>query len=575
MPMNYTDRLNVYCQRSLDNIWSKPSWYFKGNSAYWRITGSNIEPIELARVLKSLTRVIGYIGMNVGRVVWTGQVIPGVDIDRESLVFPLDFVMGDYPIPPGKMDVLAGVAVHEALRQTEWSDIVWKEMIKKRQELNESSNYRRKDTLWKLFSAGENIYLDKKLTGNILAEYTSKARKVLIEGRLGRDPMRNPTPGSLFDLWEEVILGDIESPVVNSLYIDPLNKLRERTIDLCSAPDDGRRRSVIEQCRRRSDVYLEIWEDIEPLIQRWEPDPITYFDKDAVRPGIKKKKKRRKKDKVKEKREISEEAWEDINLELTVGSSDLTPAIMKICNNDEKALRTTLSNFTAPARIDTDRQLVQRLKNVFQHYAERQKKVNRGLESGKIDRRRLYRAPIDGRCFKIEQMLSEIAWNFTVVIDASISMAGGRWLVVENTMNALYRALQGYKNELRIFGYFEYSSVCIISELLRNNQLYSIAPTGRTPSGQAILAAALLMPRKKKGRKFLLHITDGESNAGIDVKYGLDYCEEEDINLITLGIGYKDKDVLIEQYGKKLQFINTIDELPKAVERLFQRILRF
>jgi hypothetical protein len=572
--MNYIDRLNIYCRRSLDNIWSKPSWYFRGNSAYWRTTGSNIEPIELARVLKSLTRVVGHIGMNVGRVIWTGLLIPGVDIDRASLVFPPEFVMGDYPVPPGKMDVLVGVAAHEALRQTEWSDVVWKEMIKKRPELNESLNFRRKDTLWKLFSAGENIYLDKKLTGHILAEYTGKARKALIGGSLGRDPMRAPTPGSLFDLWEEVILGNIKSPEVNPLYIDPLNKLRERTIDLCSTPDDGQRRSIIEQCRRRADVYLKMWEDLEPLLQGWELDPITYFDKDAVT-LIKKEKKRRKKDQAKERQSISEETWGEINRELAIGSSDLTPAIMKICDNDEKVLRTTLCDFTAPAKIDTDRHLVQRLKNIFQHYAERQKKINRGLESGKVDRRRLYRAPIDGRCFKIEQMLSEIAWNFTVVIDASISMAGAKWLVVENTMNALYRALQGYKNELRIFGYFEYSGVCIISELFRKNQLYSIAPTGRTPSGQAILAAALLMPREKKGRKFLLHITDGESNAGVDVRYGIDYCEKEDINLVTLGVAYKDKDILIEQYGKKLQFLNTIDELPKAVERLFQRILRF
>jgi nitric oxide reductase activation protein len=128
---------------------------------------------------------------------------------------------------------------------------------------------------------------------------------------------------------------------------------------------------------------------------------------------------------------------------------------------------------------------------------------------------------------------------------------------------------------LSIFGYFEWDGVCIISELLRKDVLYSIAPTGRTPSGQAILAAALLMPRETKRRKFILHITDGESNSGVDVRYALDYCNQENIDMVTLGCGYKDKDVLIEQYGKRLQFLDTIDELPKAVERLFQRILKY
>ena len=570
MPMSYIDRLNIYCQKHPPSIWSRPSWYFKGYSNYWRVTQANSEVAELAGVLRSLSRVVGRVGMNVGRVIWAGQF--SADIDEQSIVLPLEFILDDYPLPQGKMDVLIGVVIHESLRQCEWSENVWKEMITKRPEFNERSNFMRKDALWKLFSAGENIYLDKKAGGSILGDYVGKARKVLIGG-LSRDPSRNPTPRNLFDLWGQTFLDGVSFPNLNPLYADPLNKLQKRAADLDSIAEDGQQ-SVIVRCRSRADVYLNMWGEIEPHFQGWELDPVTYFEKGAAPQEIKKKK-RRKKDQVKEEHIINEETWEDVNVELARGSKDLTPLIQKICDNDEKVMRTTITNFTAPANAATDRHLVMRLKNVFQYYAERVKKINRGLESGKIDRRRLYRAPIDGRCFKIEQMIAEFSWNFTVVIDASMSMAGFKWRIVENTMSALHKALQGYQNRLSVFGYFEWDGVCIVSELLRKDVLYSIAPTGRTPSGQAILAAALLMPRESKKRKFILHITDGESNSGVDVRYGLDYCKQENIDMVTLGCGYKDKDVLIEQYGKRLQFLDTIEELPKAVERLFQRILKY
>ena len=123
MPMNYINRLDLYCQQSMDNIWSKPSWYFKGDSNYWRVTQSSSEASELAGVLRSLSTVVGHIGMNVGRITWAGDI--SLDADRESIVLQPDFIMGDYPVPPGKMDVLTGVCVHEALRQSEWSGFTW------------------------------------------------------------------------------------------------------------------------------------------------------------------------------------------------------------------------------------------------------------------------------------------------------------------------------------------------------------------------------------------------------------------------------------------------------------------
>ena len=568
MPMNYINRLDLYCQQTIDNIWSKPSWYFKGDSNYWRVTRSGSEASELAGVLRSLSTVVGHIGMNVGRITWAGDI--SLDADRESIVLQPDFIMGDYPVPPGKMDVLTGVCVHEALRQSEWSGFTWKEVMKQDPAFDKRSNFMKKDRLWKLFGSGENIYLEKCVSKNILGDYTRHARKVLILGLL-RDPKRNPTAWHLFDLWEQTLLDGVSYPDINSLYEEPLKCLTENSKKFDPIAAD-KTKSVTTRCKIRAEVYLEMFAAIEPMIKEWERDPVSFFEygKTEIR-----KKKKKKEEKSIALHAISPDLWEDIDLELSRGSKDLTPLIKKVCNNDPMVARTTMSNFTIPASAATDRQLVGRLKNIFQYYAQRVKKINRGLESGKIDRRRLYRSLIDRRCFKIEQMLPEFAWNFSVVVDASMSMAGFKWKVVENTMSSLRKSLEGYQNNLKIYGYFEWDGVCLVSELLRDNVLYSIAPTGRTPSGQAIIAAALFMPRKTKQRKFILHITDGESNAGADVGYALDYCQQENIDIMTLGCSYNDKDNLIKQYGKQLQFLDSIDELPKAIERLFQRILKF
>ena len=570
MPMNYIDRLDIYCMNQPSNIWSKPSWYFKGDSDYWRILKSGYEASELAGVLRALTLFVGHIGINVGRVVWAGQIVSG--LDEESIVLPASFVLDVYPVPPGKMDVLMGVTAHEARRQTEWSHNAWRELLKTNKELDRPSKYLIKDIYWKFFSACENIYLEQKASSNILGEYTRKAREVIVSGLL-RDPRRNPTAWHLFDLWEQLAVDGRYYEPLNPLYEKPLDVLRKRTPEICSIATNGSP-SVIARCKNRAAVYSSIIKEILPLIKEWQKDPVSYFEKGSYEKRELKKKKRKKEESTK-KPAISREVFNEIEVELASGGRDLTPLIRKICNNDEKVIRTTLSNFTIPANASIDRLLVKRLKNIFYYYAQRVKKTSRGLESGKIDRRRLYRAPISGRCFKVDQMMVEFSWNFTVVVDASLSMGGYKWNVVENSMSALHKALAGYQNTLRIFGYFEWDGVSILSELLRNNVLYSIAPTGRTPSGQAIIGAGLLMPRDTFSRKFILHITDGESNVGVDVQYALDYCKQDNIDIITLGCGKKSKEAMLEQYGKSLQFIETIDQLPTALERLFQRLLKF
>jgi hypothetical protein len=109
----------------------------------------------------------------------------------------------------------------------------------------------------------------------------------------------------------------------------------------------------------------------------------------------------------------------------------------------------------------------------------------------------------------------------------------------------------------------------MISRLITKNQLFSVPPAGQTASGQAIIASASMMPENVK-HTLLIHITDGESNFGCDVSYGLEYCRQRKIQLITLGCGYKDRPAMEHQYGRSIQFIDYFEQLPKAMETLFK-----
>ena len=109
----------------------------------------------------------------------------------------------------------------------------------------------------------------------------------------------------------------------------------------------------------------------------------------------------------------------------------------------------------------------------------------------------------------------------------------------------------------------------MFSSVLKGRHLFSVPPNGQTASGQAIIAAAYFMPKGHE-RKLLIHITDGESNFGCDVQYGIDYCRQNNINLVTLACGCRDRAALLAQYGKTVQFLRSYGQLPHAIENLLK-----
>jgi nitric oxide reductase activation protein len=267
---------------------------------------------------------------------------------------------------------------------------------------------------------------------------------------------------------------------------------------------------------------------------------------------------------------LSKTTIQNIEERLAYNSTDITPIIRSVVGHDNKDIvPTSRWDFNIPAHPVIDYKLVARLKGILQNYSDQRTVLNRGLTAGRVDRRKLYRAPINGRCFMEKQKIPLLDWNICLLVDATGSMKGPRWRMVENTLGTMHKAFSGFENRLQSYAYFEVEGVCMISSLIKKNRILSIPPCGQTASGQAIIAAAHFMPDDKR-RRFIIHITDGESNFGCDVRFGIDHCRTSHIHLVTLGVAYKDRDAMQKQYGRTIQFVDHFGQLPSAIEKLLK-----
>jgi hypothetical protein len=520
----------------------------EGLSAYWRRNTSTVEAVELANLLGALRKITGHLGDNIGTVAYAG--LSGVK-DSTILLDP-EMVMGHYPVPAAQFDQVAGIVIHEALHQVAWSEHMWRCL--KQDDLRLADLPR----LHRLVETAEDIYVENTIKGT-LGLYLAVARAK----RMIMPSTTRPSIDALMKLWWTIAWSN-DGRIADDIYTKPLLMLKELAEHLKDVALSGG--GVTQRCERRAQLYRATWERIAPMLDglilmnkrmAWFPATETR----SAMPGT-------GNISAKGTTPLEPELKRAIEIQLAASSTDITALIAEAAGTQD-VVPTSRWDFHIPAHPVIDRGLVGRLKMLFLGYSEREKITSRGLTAGRIDTRRLYRAGSTGRCFKSMESRPAMDWNVTLLADASGSMTGTKWRMVENTGAAIHSALVGYRNHFLAYGYFEMDGVLMVSNLIKGDRLLSLPPYGQTASGQAIIAAALSMPRDKR-RKLLIHVTDGESNLGWRVQAGIDFCHREHITLITLGCGCKDLPVMREQYGNTIQFIQSFRQLPHAVESLLR-----
>jgi len=533
-------------------------WKHQGISSYWRKNTSSAEATELANVLRALRKVAGHLGDNVGRIEYVGM----SHGDAASIVLEPTPIMGEYPVPSTKVDFLVGLVTHEALHKIQWSDRVWK--------LLEPAFAQTEPLPLILFQKivffGEDNFVDFIADQMVFGQYTRKVRQgdfAEIQRKLPAD-IRS-VDALMYSWW--VSTWEKPPAAMDPAYQPPLRRLLALNDELKALGRGSL--GILRRCEERARLYEETWRDLKDQVAGWKIlDKRLYWYRSGE--ASKPKAEAGERPKKGPAGPLHQGLIDEIETKLAANSVDITPIIRSVIGYDiENVAPMSRWDYNFPAHPLIDRRLVSRLRAIFQIYAARNKVRSRGLTFGKVDRRRLYRAPVTGRCFEAIDFIPDLDWNVTLLMDASGSMRGAKWHMVENAVANLHKALQGYRNRLQAYAYFESDGICMFSSLIKGRHLLSIPPNGQTASGQALIAAAYFMPKGRK-RNVLIHVTDGESNFGVDVQAGIDYCRKQNIYLVTLGCGYKDRAAMEQQYGRTIQFLNHFGQLPQAIERLLR-----
>jgi len=535
-------------------------------SVSWRTNTSTVEAVELANLLKALRKVAGHLGPAAGYVDYAGMTASG----GKSILIDPSLVAGEYPVPPEKVDRLVGYVVHEAIEGIEWTGRVWTLLEPDFAAMDGMTELR----FQKLVRAAEDIYLDMILKDSVLGRYLAESRRYGPEetARLRSLYRAGPSMEALLHLWRTLSLGEQVVPLLDSRYRETLHLLMMLTSRLMSVGRD--QSGVICRCSMRATYYRESWKQLGSKVS-WLPLMDKRLLWVAPHPTRPQRSRSPAPQTAENGKVLTPSLAREIETCLAMSSSDITPLIRSAVGYDNpEVVPTSRWDYNIPAHPMIDHKMAGRIGAIFASYADRETLMSRGLTSGRIDERRIHRAPVTGRCFMDREVRPARDWCVTLLIDASGSMRGARWKMVENTVSTIHTALAGYGCSLAAYAYFETDGICMVSSIIRGDKVYSVPPGGRTASGQAIIAASLFMPANRR-RKLIIHVTDGESNLGCRVEDGLAFCRRSGIQIVTLGCGCLDRKAMAAQYGSTVEFIGCFGQLPQAMENLLKRVFLY
>jgi hypothetical protein len=543
-----------------------------GYSEFWRRNKSPIENIELANLLVSLRKISSYVGRNVGSIVWTGMEY------KDGIALDPALARGRYPVPAAKTDRLVGITVQRAYLRTEWSERFRDVALTK---VKLSARYAYKFGLF--YDMCERVYADLLSNRSVLAIYTEYARKMALQN-MHDVASHPPTINELLHVWWDMaadrsgvrhreayidrsVRGLSAHTSLEKYYKEPiaiLNSIVGDLLDTCP-----RMHGVTERGNFRINRYLSIWPELFAHIQFWptdSKDPFLQFRKIGKN--------------LLKMENVPEEAPDpdspglffakEVEKALGKKNPDFTDRVKEILEGRQEVIRVEGNDIVMQVQNRVNRKLLHNLQFVLKAVSQRKMVATRGLKTGKIDRRRLYRASTTGSVFQTRRDAFELVNDVILLVDATGSMASlKRWEKAEEIFQTLFTALKQYCRNARLFAYNEVRETCKISELYLGNQFYTVLPHGKTASGEAIIAVAMNLKGKHK-KPFIIHITDGASNWGCGVESAIEFCKKKRIHLLTLGMGCSEagKDSLRKEYGRLVQFVDNIDALPSLLRVL-------
>jgi hypothetical protein len=392
-------------------------------------------------------KIAGHLGPNAGRIEYEGM----SSYSDSSIRINPEWVLGEYPLPPEKVDVVIGHVVHEALHHIEWSTRVWKTLEPDMENMSPLEQVMFQQVVF----TAEDIYIDQKSEQSVFGLYTAilRGKKMTAASHVNA-----PSLDHLLLNWANRRFDDSAFQRAKSEYKTLPVELADLAGKLSALTGSAMR--VLEKCKKRAMLYLDAWHRVGSMVRElpvhkkqlyWYRARHVSDRGKALLPSTG----------AETGGKLTPRLARDVQTCLAADGVDITPLIRSVAGFDNETIAPMSRwDFNMPTRPVVDKQMIGRLKMIFRNYASSRKLVSRGVSSGKIDPGRLYRAPVNGRCFKEELWIRSPDWCIAILIDASGSMCGSKWKMVESIVANLHRAICGEKNRLDAWAYFESGGIC-------------------------------------------------------------------------------------------------------------------
>lgn len=291
-------------------------------------------------------------------------------------------------------------------------------------------------------------------------------------------------------------------------------------------------------------------------------------------------------DLVDDKTKLPEDLAEDVSEAIVEKRADITQLLSLIAKDSYYTIIAYTPKEDAERAAEARSQTAEAeetLRRILQDYRLRRTKDYRGLKSGRVSARRLYRAAYgDQRVFQRREKPEEIDMAICLLMDLSGSVYRYRELI-DQIICAICDAFQKEKVEFIALGYSENHGIVNIPRLYdREVGRVNLGLTEEwqmTPSYEGLAAAiAQLLRLTGKKQKVLFHFTDGQPNSGNSniIPDLLDDARDKGITDIHICIPIGD--LVVQEfktlYGEDTLIITDINQLPEVVETELRKRLQ-
>jgi hypothetical protein len=470
-------------------------------SERWRINKSGIKELEYVEVLRSLGRLVAYHTdtYDIKYATKAGARPFYTELNVHRKLKPVIYInpkavkdSDEFPLPGDKFDVLCGLTLHEVAHILVGSFDVsykcWDDVSRLVMEVGEelcADNYFTKNSKqWEYIRTARDFYGEIQLrcnTSNPLLDALTAYTSIAIYNKPVTD---------ISEVGKEllpIIVREFHDLTKRSpddrvrVYKEVARQINEKLgLEAGSSTDDHRKERIHKQtAEARANMPKE-----------WGGDQTYLTQKEAAQT----------------EKLLAEEA-SDVSQLVSSLVSDMTDIGARY-SRPNPIITKNVSTLTL-GYWEPDEKLVKALMWLRNIKTSRDTVILRAQETGKIDKRRLYRAPIDGLVFRDTRTKKRVKKRIWLLMDGSGSMLD------KAEMFKLCAALKGVLPEARVYTYHD---ICRRTEIIRLDtklRMIRIKPTGETPSGDAIIFVGQLL--QQAGGGILIHFTDGTVNSGISI----------------------------------------------------------